>query len=153
MEEVRWCSWRKENREGEGSVAKVGEGDGLFLVGRLVEVSPVRYGEKHSTHAGQPVAGFFKASVQVGSNAFPTQATFNLMDPETDTVTPIAKALADQALKGARIGLKVRASGSKGGSFANLQALNVVEVPDEVPDSDEDGQIDTEAVRRALGGE
>lgn len=133
-------------------MAKVGEGDGLFLVGKLVEVSPVRFGEGHSTRPGQEVPGFYKASVQVGSNAFPTQATFNLMDPETDTVTSIAKALANAALVGARIGLKVRASGSKGGSFANLQALNVVEVPPEVSDSEDDGGLEAETVRRALGG-
>ncbi len=130
---------------------KVGESDGHFLIGRLVEVSPVRYGEKHR-RAGEEVPGFYKACVQVGANAFPIQATFNLLDPETETVTGIAKALADPTLIGHRIGLKVRATGSKSGSFANYQALKIVEVPrSEVTDTGDSGVDEAEAVRRALG--
>ena len=132
---------------------KVGEEDGVFLVGKLVEVSPVRFGESHRTRAGEKVPDFYKVSVQVGSNPFPTQATFNLVNPDTEAVTPIAKALTDPALKGRRIGLKVRASGSKGGNFANFQALKVVEVPVEVSDGGDNDAGAADAVRRALDGQ
>lgn len=106
---------------------------GLMLIGTLEGVEQVRYGASHEK-AGEPVPGFYKATVAIGEawdgSPMLRQVSFNATDRETGEATRFAAAI-EKIADGTRVAIAVSTRLPRpGGKYVELDP-RYVEVLDE----------------------
>lgn len=112
--------------------------NGLYLIGTLEGVEQVRYGAQHEK-AGEPVPGFYRATVAIGvawdGSSMTRQLSFNATDRESGEPTKVAKQL-EAIGDGTRVAVAVSTKLPRpGGKYVELDPRFVV-----VLDADADDQ-------------
>jgi len=107
---------------------------GLVLIGTLQGVEQVRYGASHEK-AGEPVPGFYRATVAIGEawdgSSMLRQLSFNATEHETGEATRFAEAI-EKVPDGTRVAIGVSTRLPRAGrKYVELDPRYVVVLPDE----------------------
>ena len=111
--------------------------DGVFVVGVVEDVGPVRYGPNHESKAGQEVPGFYR--LKVSNPGFARECSFNKVDRDSGELTSVYRELVESDDKiGRRVVLRVGVSSQKEWTSVNFTAVAVEILSDSVADNGAD---------------